>query len=123
MLNKFSSYENARIEIKKLSSYVSDNKSEFVGIVQIVIYDDFKFEENPKNLNDYVWITYTRSNPSHDIYGLEETIENKHWGCNGPMIIDARKKPHHAPELKILPETEKSIERFFKKGAVLEKWA
>ena len=123
MLNKFSTYENAKIEIKKLSVYIADNKNEFVGIVQIVIYDDFKFEENPKNLNDYVWITYTRSNPSHDMYGIEEITENKHWGCKGPMIIDARKKPHHAPELKILPETAKSIERFFKKGESLEKWA
>jgi 4-hydroxy-3-polyprenylbenzoate decarboxylase len=123
MLNKFSTYENAKNEIKKLSSWITENKSEFVGIVQIVIYDDFVFEADPKNLNDYVWITYTRSNPSHDIYGVDELTENKHWGCKGPMIFDARKKPHHAPELKILPETKKSIERFFGKGASLEKWA
>lgn len=122
-LNKFSNYENAKKEIEKLASFISENKNEFAGIVQIVIYDDFKFTVDPKNLNDYVWITYTRSNPSHDIYGVEELTENKHWGCKGPMIIDARKKPHHAPELKVLPETEKSIERFFKKGGVLEKWA
>jgi 4-hydroxy-3-polyprenylbenzoate decarboxylase len=122
-LNKFSNYENAKKEIQKLSSFVIENKNEFAGIVQIIIYDDFKFTANPKNLNDYVWITYTRSNPSHDIYGVEELTENKHWGCKGPMIIDSRKKPHHAPELKILPETEKNIERFFKKGGSLEKWA
>ena len=96
---------------------------QFEGIVQIVIYDDFKFTENPQNLNDYLWVTYTRSNPSHDVYGVNEITENKHWGCKGPMIIDARKKPHHAPELKISAETEKGIERFFKKGASLEKWA
>jgi 4-hydroxy-3-polyprenylbenzoate decarboxylase len=122
-LNKFTNYENAKTEIQKLSEYILQNKNEFNGVVQIVIYDDFVFEKDPKNLNDYVWITYTRSNPSHDIYGVGEMAENKHWGCEGPMIIDARKKPHHAPELKILPETEKSIERFFKKGASLEKWA
>lgn len=122
-LNKFSNYENAKKEIQKLSSFIGENKNEFAGIVQLVIYDEFTFTANPKNLNDYVWVTYTRSNPSHDIYGVEELTENKHWGCKGPMIIDARKKPHHAPELKILPETEKSIERFFKKGGVLEKWA
>lgn len=122
-LNKFSNYENAKTEIQKLSAFVLQNKNEFTGIVQLVIYDDFKFQSNPKNLNDYVWVTYTRSNPSHDIYGVEEFTENKHWGCKGPMIIDARKKPHHAPELKVLPETKKSIERFFKKGGSLEKWA
>jgi 4-hydroxy-3-polyprenylbenzoate decarboxylase len=123
MLNKFSTYGNAKNEIKKLATWITENKNDFDDIVQIVIYDDFVFETESKNLNDYVWITYTRSNPSHDIYGVEEVTENKHWGCTGPMIIDARKKPHHAPELRILPETEKSIERFFKKGASLEKWA
>ncbi|MBA2613173.1 MAG: UbiD family decarboxylase [Bacteroidetes bacterium] len=122
-LNKFSNYETAKKEMQQLTSFISQNKNEFNGIVQIVIYDDFIFNSNAKHLNDYVWVTYTRSNPSHDIYGVEEMTENKHWGCRGPMIIDARKKPHHAPELKILPETEKSIERFFKKGGSLEKWA
>jgi 4-hydroxy-3-polyprenylbenzoate decarboxylase len=123
MLNKFSTYNIAKDEIKKLCQWITENKNEFSGIVQIVIYDDFEFKLNQNNLNDYVWITYTRSNPSNDIYGVDEVIENKHWGCSGPMIIDARKKPHHAPELKILVETKESIKRFFKKGASLEKWA
>ena len=123
MLNKFSTYNIAKDEIKKLCQWITENKNEFSGIVQIVIYDDFEFKLNQNNLNDYVWITYTRSNPSNDIYGVDEVIENKHWGCSGPMIIDARKKPHHAPELKILDETKESIKRFFKKGASLEKWA
>lgn len=119
-LNKFTDYKTARTEIKKLGEWIGERKAHFEGIVQIVIYDDFKFTEN---LNDYLWVTYTRSNPSHDIYGVDEVNENKHWGCKGPMIIDARKKTHHAPELKVSPETEKAIERFFKKGASLEKWA
>ena len=123
ILNKFSTYNIAKDEIKKLCQWITENKNEFSGIVQIVIYDDFEFKLNQNNLNDYVWITYTRSNPSNDIYGVDEVIENKHWGCSGPMIIDARKKPHHAPELKILDETKESIKRFFKKGASLEKWA
>jgi 4-hydroxy-3-polyprenylbenzoate decarboxylase len=121
-LKKFTNYANAKAEITELSEFIKTNIHEFAGVVQLIIYDDFVFDPHKKNLNDYVWITYTRSNPSHDIYGVDEFIENKHWGCRGPMIIDARKKPHHAPELKIDPSTEKSIERFFKKGASLEKW-
>lgn len=57
------------------------------------------------------WITYTRSNPSADVYGVNESTENKHWGCTGPMIIDARKKPHHAPELKMEAAVEERIAR------------
>jgi 4-hydroxy-3-polyprenylbenzoate decarboxylase len=123
MLKPFTNYTNAKTEIQELAIWLAQHQNALEGIVQIVIYDDFKFTPNPNNLNDYVWVTYTRSNPADDIYGVGEFIENKHWGCRGPMIIDARKKPHHAPELKINATTEKSIARFFEKGAVLEKWA
>lgn len=118
--SKFTSYENAKIEIENLTNILAKETSQLKGIVQLIIYDDFEFSDS---INDYLWITYTRSNPSHDIYGVNEFINHKHWGCDGPMLIDARKKPHHAPELKLLPETEKAIERFFAKGAILEKWA
>ncbi|MGZ4090962.1 MAG: UbiD family decarboxylase [Bacteroidia bacterium] len=111
-LGEFTNYENAKGEMKKLNDLVVQNMDQFKGVVQIVIYNDFAFKANDSSLNDYVWITYTRSNPSQDIYGVNEFIENKHWGCIGPMIIDARKKPHHAPELKTDPEVEKKIERF-----------
>ena len=114
MLTPFTNYSNAKLEIKKLSDWIEKRKEKFNGIVQIIIYDDFVFKPASDNLNDYVWITYTRSNPSYDIYGVGEKTENKHWSCEGPMIIDARKKPHHAPELKLSAQTEKSIERFFK---------
>lgn len=114
MLTPFTNYSNAKLEIKKLSDWIEKRKEKFNGIVQIIIYDDFVFKPASDNLNDYVWITYTRSNPSYDIYGVGEKTENKHWSCEGPMIIDARKKAHHAPELKLSEQTEKSIERFFK---------
>ena len=114
MLTPFSNYSNAKLEIKKLSDWIEKRKEKFNGVVQIIIYDDFVFKPASDNLNDYVWITYTRSNPSYDIYGVGEKTENKHWSCEGPMIIDARKNPHHAPELKLSAQTEKSIERFFK---------
>ncbi|MCC6371793.1 MAG: UbiD family decarboxylase [Bacteroidia bacterium] len=122
-LNDFTTYVNAQNEIHNLAVWLKNNLDELKGIVQVVIYNDFEFSHGLQRLNDYVWITYTRSNPSHDIYGVAEAMVNKHWGCKGPMIIDARKKPHHAPELKINPETKKSIERFFAPGASLEKWA
>jgi len=111
-LKEFSNYENAKSEIKELCDLINLNINEFNGIVQIVIYNDFNFLPLNPVLNDYVWVTYTRSNPANDIYGVNEFIENKHWGCTGPMIIDARKKPHHAPELKMDPQVEKQIQRF-----------
>ena len=61
----------------------------------ILLVDDADF--TARTLNNFLWVTFTRSNPSHDIYGVGSFIENKHWGCQGPLIIDARLKPHHAP--------------------------
>jgi len=121
-LKTFTDYTTAKIEIREYAEWVANHENVFKGIVQIIIYDDFTFNENSKNLNDYLWITYTRSNPSHDVYGVKEKFENKHWTCEIAMIIDARKKPHHAPELKVNDKTKESIEHFFKKGASLEKW-
>lgn len=86
-------------------------------IALLVLCDDAGFAA--ANINNFVWITFTRSNPSHDIYGINSFIENKHWGCKGPLIIDARKKPHHAPELIKDPEVEKRVDRLGLKGASL----
>ncbi len=63
----------------------------------ILLVDDSAFAA--ATLNNFVWVAFTRANPSHDVYGVGSFMENKHWGCRGPLLIDARIKPHHAPEL------------------------
>lgn len=113
-------YINAGItsgEIDKLNQQLQEHLPALDGIVQIVICDDAAFTAaKPGN---YLWVTYTRSNPSHDIHGIASFISNKHWGCNGPMIVDARIKPHHAPAVVKDAATEKKIDRLFAKGGSL----
>ena len=81
------------------------------GIALIVLVDDSKFAS--QDLSNFLWVTFTRSNPSHDIYGVFAFTKFKHWGCKGPVIIDARIKPHHAPVLerdeKITEKVEKLL--------------
>lgn len=79
-------------------------------IALIVLCDDAAF--TAANVNNLVWVTFTRSNPAADVDGVGSFTRDKHWGCTGPLIIDARKKPHHAPELIKDPEVEKNIARF-----------
>ena len=85
----------------------------------IVICDDAAF--TAANVNNLVWVTFTRSNPAVDIDGVNDVVNNKHWGCTGPLLIDARKKPHHAPELIKDEQVEQRINRLGKKGASLYK--
>lgn len=94
-INSFTTYEQAESEIVELKAYLKDcNLTKFP---LIVLSDDSRF--TAENINNFVWVTFTRSNPSHDIYGVDDFVRYKHWGCHGSLIIDARKKTHHAPEL------------------------
>jgi 4-hydroxy-3-polyprenylbenzoate decarboxylase len=63
----------------------------------LLVVDDSAFVA--QTLNNFLWATFTRANPSHDLHGVRSFIEHKHWGCRGPLLIDARIKPHHAPPL------------------------
>lgn len=62
-----------------------------------ILCDDAAF--CAESLNNFLWVTFTRSNPATDLHGFESFVDHKHWGCRGPVIIDARIKPHHAPPL------------------------
>lgn len=86
----------------------------------IILCDDSNFVSN--NLNNFLWATFTKSNPSHDIEGIDSFIKNKHWGCMGSLVIDAREKPFHAPELIEDPQTEKNILRFAKNKSPLSRY-
>ena len=52
-------------------------------------------------LRDFLWLTFTRSDPAKDIFGYNERTHEKHWGCDAPMIVDARIKPHHQKALTL----------------------
>ena len=63
----------------------------------VVIVDDSEFAA--ASLGNFLWVTFTRSNPAADVQGIDPFSHNKHWGCRGSLVIDARIKPHHAPPL------------------------
>lgn len=87
------------------------------GTPLIIWTDDATFTS--ANLRNFLWVAFTRSNPSHDIHGIGSFIENKHWGTRGPVIIDARIKPHHAPTVALDPAVVKQTDHLFAKGGSL----
>jgi 4-hydroxy-3-polyprenylbenzoate decarboxylase len=64
----------------------------------IVVCDDARFAA--ARLTNLLWVTFTRSNPAVDVHGVDAVVHHKHWGCRGPLVIDARLKPHHAPPVE-----------------------
>jgi 4-hydroxy-3-polyprenylbenzoate decarboxylase len=113
----FTTYQTAQHEIAALEGRLLPWKNGLGGIALIILCDDANF--TAQTLNNFLWVAFTRSNPAHDIYGIASFTEFKHWGCAGPVIIDARIKPHHAPPLEKDPAVERKIDRLFNKGGSL----
>ncbi|MBN2295250.1 MAG: UbiD family decarboxylase, partial [Pirellulales bacterium] len=84
----------------------------------IVVVDDS--QAAARSLDDLLWMTFTRSNPASDVYGIGSFVDNKHWGARGSLIIDARVKPGHAPELVEDPEVTRRVDAMAARGGVLE---
>ncbi|WP_379142896.1 UbiD family decarboxylase [Paenibacillus sp. sgz500992] len=111
----FINYKEAQQQLRSLCTAIEE-LGPLPSLPMIILCDDSEFMSG--TLNNFLWATFTRSNPSHDIYGVNSVVENKHWSCDN-VIIDARTKPHQAPPLIPDPEVERHIERLFAKGAIL----
>ena len=107
----FSTYDIAQEEMQALETQLSG--LELSQIATIFIADKSEFVA--ANLNNFVWSTFTKCNPSHDMYGIQAFTHNKHWGCKGPLVMDARTKPHHAPALEKEPSVEQRVNMLLSK--------
>ncbi|MGJ1420325.1 UbiD family decarboxylase [Sphingobacterium spiritivorum] len=111
----FTNYEQEQSVIEEWCNQVAH--LDWTGIPMIVLTDDAGFAA--ETVNNFVWVTFTRSNPAYDIYGIRSFTRFKHWGCEGPFIIDARSKPHHAPALIRDEAVERRVDALGEKGGSL----
>lgn len=115
--NPFQSYEKVTAEIEALNEQLIGKLADLNAAPLIILCDDSSFAG--QTLNNFLWVAFTRCNPSHDIHGVAAFTEHKHWGCKGPLVLDARVKPHHAPPLIKDPAVEKRVDKLFEKGGSL----
>jgi 4-hydroxy-3-polyprenylbenzoate decarboxylase len=83
----------------------------------VLVVDDAAF--TAQTLNNWLWVTFTRSNPAADIDGVGAFTHDKHWGCRGSLVIDARIKPHHAPPLVEDPAVTRRVDALAAPGGPL----
>ncbi|WP_100372830.1 UbiD family decarboxylase [Bacillus sp. FJAT-45037] len=114
--SKFESYDQAESEMNDLSTAI-DKKGSPADCPLIIVCDDSTFMS--ETFSNFLWATFTRSNPSHDMYGVNSSTVHKHWGCDN-LIIDARIKPHHAPPLIPNVEVEEKVTKRFAENAQLK---
>ena len=89
------------------------NLLEKQGVVMLILTEDATWMG--EHINNFLWASFTRTNPSHDMDGVDSYYEQKHWGCKGPLIFDATIKKHHAPILVKDPVVEKRVDEILAK--------
>lgn len=112
-LNKYTTHQEAIKEMALLNEKLEKFHQDLQTIPMIIVCDDANF--TAQTINNFVWVAFTRCNPSHDMHGIGSYTENKHWGCKTSLIIDARIKPHHAPAVVKDEAIEKRVDEIFGK--------
>ena len=95
-------------------SYTEDS---WKGLPLVVLVDNSSF--TAQTLNNFLWITFTRSEPAKDVYGVGSFTKDKHWGCAGALVIDARLKTYQAPPLEEDADVLKRVEALGVQGKSL----
>ncbi len=83
----------------------------------VIVTDDSEFAA--RTLDNLLWVTFTRIDPAPDLTGVGAAIHDKHWGCTGAVVLDARSKPHHAPPLVDDPATARKVDALAARGGPL----
>lgn len=86
----------------------------------VVLVDDAEFAA--RNINNFVWVTFTRSNPAVDVYGIGAATNDKHFSVSGSLVIDARVKPHHAPPLIEDPQVSAKVDALATENLAISKY-
>lgn len=94
-----------------------DARSPLGAFPWIVLVDDSDMAS--RTLDNFLWTTFTKSDPAQDVDGVGAFTRDKHWGCDGPLIIDARSKPHHAPPLEEDKEVSRRVDALGAAGGPL----
>ena len=117
--SEYKNPEHSEALIEKLCSMLENQELDQIPLIVLTEDPIFICE----TFNNFVWVTFTRSNPAQDIYGVGSFTKNKHWGTTGSLIIDARIKTHHAPPLITDKQVSQKVDQLFSKTKSLSKWA
>lgn len=103
--------------MERLAASLTEQRNRLAGIALIVVADDAAF--TARNWENFLWVTFTRSDPATDLYGINARTVCKHWSCDTPLIVDARLKSYQAPPLVMDEAAEKRVDALGAKGGAL----
>ncbi len=73
----------------------------------VVLHDKIEYADSADR---FLWATWTRFNPSTDIYAKNLTVKNNHISYNAPIVIDARMKPWYPKEVEVRDDIKELVD-------------
>lgn len=80
----------------------------FDDFQMVVLHDDADYA---KSTDKFLWATWTRFNPSTDVYARKISLKNNHIVYEAPIVIDARMKPWYPKEVEAREDIVKSVDK------------
>ena len=111
--------------VLETGAYVSDNEEtnetrlgkriaecgKFDDFECVVLHDSIKYAHST---DKFLWATWTRFNPSTDIYAKEVNVVNNHISYGSPVVIDARMKPWYPKEVEVRKDIKELVDARWK---------
>ena len=73
----------------------------------VVLHDSIEFADSA---DKFLWATWTRFNPSTDIYANEINVVHNHIAYNAPIVIDARMKSWYPKVVEVRDDIAKLVD-------------
>jgi len=74
----------------------------------VVLHDKVEYADSA---DKFLWATWTRFNPSTDVYAKEIKVVNNHITYTAPIVIDARMKPWYPAEVEVREDIAKLVDK------------
>jgi 4-hydroxybenzoate decarboxylase subunit C len=102
--------DNESIYENKLGKRIAESGN-FDGFELIVLHDSIEYA---RATDKFLWATWTRFNPSTDIFAKELKVVNNHISYHAPVVIDARMKPWYPREVEVREDIKQTVDRRWK---------
>ncbi len=99
--------EGAEYENDKMLPQRIAESNVFNDFQLVVIHDSIEFAHSTEK---FLWATWTRFNPSTDIFARAASIKNNHIAYTAPTIIDARMKPWYPGTVETRDDIAKLVD-------------
>lgn len=99
-----------KVDANKLGRRIAE-RGKFDDFEVVVLHDSIEFARSTAK---FLWATWTRFNPSTDIYAKEIKVVNNHITYQNPIVIDARMKPWYPKEVEVREDIKDLVDKRWK---------